>query len=68
MTEPTQAAGEQSPQPVMLDAVALHLRRRAMHAENDALMLAATVRDLDLELRRAKARIAELEQQEPDHG
>ena len=68
MTEPTQVAGEQSPQPVKLDAVALHLRRRAMHAENDALMLAATVREQNQALQQALARIAELESRVTDHG
>lgn len=61
MTEPTQAAGAPAPRPVILDAVSAHLRRRATTAENEALMLALTVRDLADQLQAARARIAELE-------
>lgn len=68
MTEPTQAAGADAPQPVILDAVAAHLRRQLATSQNEALMLAITVRDLDIALRQATARIAELEQKECDHG
>jgi len=68
MTDPTQAAGADAPQPVILDAVAAHLRRRLAAADNEALMLAITVRDLDIALRKANARIAELEQQGNAHG
>jgi hypothetical protein len=68
MTEPTQTAGADAPQPVILDAVAAHLRRRLAAADNEALMMAVTVRDLDLALRKANARIAELEKKEDPHG
>lgn len=53
---------------VTLDAVASHLRRRSAYADDEALMLAVTVRDLaaeNHELRvdneTLRARIAELE-------
>lgn len=68
MSEPTQAAGADAPQPVILDAVAAHLRRRVAQADNEALMLAVALRDLNIELQQAYARIAELEAKDRDHG
>lgn len=59
MTEPNPSGGEAVP--IILDAVASHLRRRAMRAEEEALMLAITVRGLDTALKAAELRIAELE-------
>lgn len=59
MTEPKPSGGEAVP--ITLDAVASHLRRRAMRAEEEALMLAITVRDLNAALNAAEQRIAELE-------
>ncbi|MBP0438411.1 hypothetical protein [Tianweitania sediminis] len=68
MTEPTQAAGADAPQPVILDAVASHYKRRVAFLENEALMMAITVRELDQELRKVRARNAELEMRARDHG
>lgn len=63
---PSEPAGEAMP--YTLDAVASLLRRRGTRAEDEALALAFTVRDLDIALRAALAenaslqeRIAELE-------
>lgn len=59
MNQPNPSGGETVP--IILDAVASHLRRRAMRAEEEALLLAITVRDLDTALKAAELRIAELE-------
>lgn len=59
MNQPNPSGGQAVP--ITLDAVASHLRRRAMRAEEEALLLAITVRDLDTALKAAELRIAELE-------
>lgn len=68
MTVSPEPAGKAVPAPIMLDAVSSHLRRRSAYADDEALMLAVTVRDLAAEndVLRAdndalRARIAELE-------
>lgn len=68
MTASREPDGKAVPQPVTLDAVASHLRRRAAYADDEALVLSMTVRDLNTALQAAlcenealKARIAELE-------
>jgi hypothetical protein len=61
MTEQTQAAGADAPQPVILDAVTLHFKRQAAYFEQEALMLAITVREQAVALDQAKAHLAALE-------
>ncbi|MBP0439424.1 hypothetical protein [Tianweitania sediminis] len=69
MTDQSQAGGAESgSQSVILDAVAGYFRRRAEHAETEALMLAVAVRQLDQELRAARIEIATLKQGAGDHG
>lgn len=65
MTEQTTAGAEalaSEAMPYTLDAVASHLRRRGTRAEDEALALAFTVRDLDIALRAEQAENARLQQ------
>ena len=57
MTEPTQAGAAPAGEAVTLDAVAAHLRRRLAHVENDALLLAITVRNQHAEIQRLTAEL-----------
>lgn len=66
MNQPNPSGGEAVP--VTLDAVASHMRRRAMRAEEEALLLAITVRDLNASLTAAERRIAELEKHDVKDG
>lgn len=64
MTDSSKPAGEAMAVPIILDAVAGHLHRRATNSEAEALALANALRNLAAENDALRARLAELESKE----